>query len=344
MRLLVITQTVDSKDPVLGFFHRWLMHFAPHFDRIEVICLFEGVHALPENVRVHSLGKEKGRQGRLAYVWRFAQLLWRLRSSYDSVFVHMNQEYVLIGGWWWLLTGKPIYLWRNHWAGNFLTDIAAMFCTKIFCTSRGSYTAKFKKTRIMPVGIDTDFFTNNSEVVPRTILSLGRIAPSKRIDVLIDALEMLTENNVVCDVYGDALTIDQPYLASLKERSEKKQLPITFHGGVPNDAARSLYGTHALFVNLSESGMYDKTILEAAACESLVLAASPDFAELAGEDFSFSDTSDLTTKLQRLLELAPEERENAGKRLRSLVIDHHSLKSLSKRLREEMAHFSTGTV
>lgn len=335
MRLLIITQTVDSKDPVLGFFHRWLVHFAPHFDRIEVVCLFEGAHALPENVRVHSLGKEKG-NSRLGYLMRFAGLLWKLRSSYDSVFVHMNQEYVLIGGWWWMLTGKSIYLWRNHWAGSFLTDIAAAFCTKIFCTSQGSYTAKFKKARVMPVGIDTDFFTKESEAVPRSILSLGRIAPSKRIDVLIDALEMLPEKDVVCDVYGDALPIDQSYLAALKERSEEKQLPVTYHAGVSNDAARSLYATHALFVNLSESGMYDKTILEAAACESLVLAASPDFAKLAGDEFSFSTREDLAEKIQALFALTLEEQHAAGKRLRSLVVAHHSLQSLATRLREEM--------
>ena len=71
----------------------------------------------------------------------------------------MNQEYVLIAGWLWKLLGKRTYLWRNHYAGSWLTDVAAVFCTKVFCTSKHSYTVKYKKTVLMPVGVDTERFT-----------------------------------------------------------------------------------------------------------------------------------------------------------------------------------------
>lgn len=60
MRLLVVTQAVDKQDPVLGFFHRWLEEFAKHADQLIVICLREGTHSLPSNVRIYSLGKENG--------------------------------------------------------------------------------------------------------------------------------------------------------------------------------------------------------------------------------------------------------------------------------------------
>lgn len=42
MRLLILTQAVDLDDPVLGFFHRWIVEFAKRFDTIEVICLKAG--------------------------------------------------------------------------------------------------------------------------------------------------------------------------------------------------------------------------------------------------------------------------------------------------------------
>ena len=60
MRLLVVTQKVDAQDDVLGFFHEWLRRFAARCETVEVICLQEDPHELPANVRVHSLGKEKG--------------------------------------------------------------------------------------------------------------------------------------------------------------------------------------------------------------------------------------------------------------------------------------------
>src|SRR3989344_7209303 len=55
--LLILTQKVDRDDPVLGFFHGWLVEFARRFERITVVCLEEGVHSLPKNVEVLSLGK-----------------------------------------------------------------------------------------------------------------------------------------------------------------------------------------------------------------------------------------------------------------------------------------------
>ncbi|MSU74856.1 hypothetical protein EXS57_03740, partial [Candidatus Kaiserbacteria bacterium] len=155
MKLLIVTQALDQDDVILSVYHNWVDELARHFERIEVICLKEGRHELPANVRVHSLGKERGAVMRGIYVWRFLSLAWRFRTEYNAVFVHMNQEYILIAGWLWKLLGKPIYLWRNHYAGSWFTDVAAAFCTKIFCTSKHSYTAKYKKTVLMPVGVDT---------------------------------------------------------------------------------------------------------------------------------------------------------------------------------------------
>src|SRR3989338_2530121 len=105
MRLLICTQAVDTEDPVLGFFHQWIEEFAKHAEKITVICLGEGTHRLPEHVSIWSLGKEPVQQDfmiyhkalrRVRYVVWFWRLAWRLRNEYDAVFVHMNQEYVLL--------------------------------------------------------------------------------------------------------------------------------------------------------------------------------------------------------------------------------------------------------
>src|SRR6185503_16028275 len=144
MKLFVITQALDLDDPVLSAYHGWVVELAKHVESIEAVCLQEGRHELPANVRVHSLGKERGEVGAIAYGLRFIQIAWSLRRNYDVVFVHMNQEYLLIAGWLWKLLGKRIYIWRNHYAGSWATDFAALFCTKLFCTSPSSYTAKYR--------------------------------------------------------------------------------------------------------------------------------------------------------------------------------------------------------
>lgn len=340
MRLLIFTQAVDGDDPVLGFFHGWIGEFSRHFERITVVCLKEGTHTLPSNVRVHSLGKDLG-VSRITYILNFYRYLWMFRRQYDAVFVHMNQEYVLLGGLFWKLFGKRVYLWRNHYKGSVLTDIAAMFCTKVFCTSKSSYTARYAKAALMPVGVDTERFKPTGMERRRSALSLGRVAPSKRIEVLIDALALLAKRglSIPADIYGDALPKDARYRTGLIMRAEARGLKdaTRFHRGIPNDETPEIYGAHELFVNCSRSGMYDKTIFEALACGALVIAASRDFQEIAGEEFGFSgDAASLAEKMQRLLSLSEVERERFHRKLAALA-ERHSLKVLGERLVEEMS-------
>ena len=144
MRLLVTTQAVDLDDPVLGFFHRWLEELARGADTVHVICLKEGRHSLPKNVFVHSLGKEGGRS-RLKYISRFYKYIRMYRNEYDAVFVHMNEEYVVMGGFLWRMWGKRIVMWRNHKMGSWRTRLAMKFADVVCYTSPNAFVASSKK-------------------------------------------------------------------------------------------------------------------------------------------------------------------------------------------------------
>lgn len=321
MRILILTQIVDLDDPSLSFFHRWIEVFATKFEHIEVICLKQGRHALPANVRVHSLGKETGRS-RIKYVRRFYQYMWQYRHEYDAVYVHMNQEYILLGGLLWRLMGKRVTMWRNYHYGTIFTRIAMMLCHRIFCTSTSSFTAQSQKTIIMPVGIDTDYFSPNDSVVhkPHTILSLGRIAQDKCLHVLVDALGSMKAKGTVpfeAHFYGDELPKGLQYLDSLKEKVLKFNIhnQVSFSPGIPHTKTLSIYREHEIFVNLSPSGMYDKTIFEAAACGCMVVASSADWGAIADKRLFFDGTAaHLAEILTTLLTLPPEEKKK--------LIDH----------------------
>lgn len=335
MKLLILTQAMDSEDPVLGFFERWVAALASRYEKITVICLREGAHKLPENVKILSLGKPASR---LRYAARFFKYIRREKNEYDAVFVHMNQEYVLLGGWLWRRWGKKVYLWRNHYAGGALTDRAARWCEKIFCTSKYSYTAKFPKTVIMPVGVDTEAFDRMSEVPrdPRSVLFLGRIAPAKQPDLLVSALERLAAHGEAFSAafYGPG---EASYRASLEARAQKLGDAVTFHAGVRNAETPQIYNRFSIFVNCSPSGMLDKTIFEAMACECLVLASSADLAALVDPAFAFGqgDAESLAQKLEVLLGLSVGERQAAGARLRNIAKEQ-SLQKLTERLAQEI--------
>ena len=341
-RLLVLTQTVDQGDPVLGFFHGWLSALAKRFPHIHTICLKEGRHDLPDNVVVHSLGKERG-AGRLRYVWNFYRLAWSLRREYDAVFVHMNPEYVVLGGLLWRLMGKRVYLWRNHWAGGLTTRIAVVLSHKTFCTSKASYTAKYKKNVLMPVGIDTDVFKPVATPTSNSILSLGRVSPSKNIHVILAALKILKDRGVqfTCSVYGDALPKDAAYYAAQKLFVSENGLSeyVIFYPGVKNSDTPSIYSSHQVFVNASASGMFDKTIFEAIACGALSIASSADYADFAGEKYVFvsDDADSLASKLEVFLRAPADARVGESAVMRQKVDEAHGLRALANRLTLELS-------
>lgn len=346
MRLLILTQVVDKNDPGLSFIHKWIEEFATKFESIVTICLKEGEHSMPDNVRVLSLGKPnfaKASLGegrwllRLKYLWNFYKYIWRERKNYDAVFVHMNQEYVLLGWKSWWLMGKPIYMWRNHHDGSWLTDLAALFCKKVFCTSKFSYTAKYRKTVLMPVGVDTRVFGRQYSVDRKkhSILFLGRIAPVKKPDLLIDALGNLKDLDWSLTIVGDALPKDMKYYLELKKKCLDLGIVdrVVFKAGVPNTETPAIYNAHEIFVNLSSSGMYDKTILEAMACGCLVLASNENLRCHIDERFIFGedDKVELGRKINILLELQREGKDKGVLELRAFS-EKHDINALANAL------------
>jgi hypothetical protein len=89
MKLLVITQKIDIDDDILGFFHRWVEKFAENLDRVYVICLWEGKHSLPRNVKVYLACREMSKfilWARKRDIQKFANF-----SDYKNLFLEISK-------------------------------------------------------------------------------------------------------------------------------------------------------------------------------------------------------------------------------------------------------------
>lgn len=285
VKLLIVTQVVDTEHPNLGFFHGWITELARVAEHVEVICLHEGRHALPTNVSIHSLGKERG-GSKLLYAWRFLRYIRALDTSYDAVLVHMNPEYIALGGWYWKMRGKKIGLWYTHKSVTWWLRLAEKFADVIFTASKESFRLPSAKVRIMGHGIDTSLFPSRA-VAPRTglrIVTLGRVSESKRIHEMLRALDVLEARGAAFtftvigtgetkdDVgYGERLRVDiaaKPYASR-----------VTFAGAVPyRDMPRRLAEADVM-LHMSVTGSVDKAVLDALAAGMPVVSTSEAFRE-----------------------------------------------------------------
>ena len=336
MKILILTQKIDKNDSVLGFFHRWVQEFAERTEQVTVICLYKGEYDLPDNVRVLSLGKENG-VSRIKYIINFYKYIFIERKNYDSVFVHMNQEYVILGGLLWRFWGKKVLLWYNHAKGSWLTRLAVLFSNKVFCTSPQSFTAQFDKTKIMPVGVDTDFFKPDSTIDKKSnsILLLGRIAPVKNVDIFIDALKQLKDEgvNLSVTIAGGSIDRDRGYENMIREKVVTYGLSsnIVFTGSISQIEARDIYLKHELYVNLTSSGSLDKTIFEATASGLKVLAYNTFLSDRFPEGWVVEENNldKLVSGIKSIL-FQPYD-ESIQKKI-SKFIPKHSLNTLMKEM------------
>ena len=274
-RLLIVTQVVDKNDSNLGFFHRWIEEFAKHCESVIVICLKEGLHQLPKNVSVYSLGKGQAASGfqlpavrRLQYTIRFFTLQWRLRDSYDTVFVHMNPEYVLLGGFFWRAQGKKIALWYVHKSVTWVLRVALRLVDIVFTASPESFRLASPKVRVVGHGIDTEFFSPAESVTRGNhFLSVGRLMQSKQHNLAIRAAY---DASVPLRIAGEG-----PERERLATLARELGADVTFLGGLTQEKLRDEYRAAAKLVHRSETGSLDKVVLEAAACGCSVDSTDP---------------------------------------------------------------------
>jgi glycosyltransferase involved in cell wall biosynthesis len=295
MKLLITTQAVDEKDPILGFFVAWVREFAKQCETVEIICLREGAHTLPANVRVHALGMGN----KLSRSRRFYKVLKTL--EYNAVFVHMNPEYLLLGGLVWRRLGTRTVLWYTHKSVNLRLRLAVRFADVVLTASKESFRLPTDKVRIMGHGIDTEFFSPDPHIMREDWwLSAGRLTASKRHDLAIRAAAQA----------GKRLRIvgDGPERGRLEALVGELGATVVFTGGLDHLGVRDEFRRASLFLHMSETGSLDKMILEAVACGCPVRTNDPalKFLEKEGPEYVRREHS-LSALIPRIVAVLQEK-------------------------------------
>lgn len=345
MKLLIITQKIDQNDDVLGFMHGWIAAFAAQCEEVVAVGLYVGSHDLPKNVRVHSLGKEGG-VSRLKYLLNFFRIIVSERAHYDTVFVHMNQIYVNLGGLIWRSLGKRVALWYAHGSTPLSLFVAVRLSHIIFTSTKSGFRIPSPKVAVVGQGIDTARFVRTAHPrkgeEPFHALIVGRISPVKDYETLIRALARCVSRGAdmtVTIVGGAGLPEQEAYLHGLEQLASELSIRdrVHFTGPMPNAKIATTLDRAHVFVNTSNTGSFDKAVGEAMAAGLPVLTSNEAFTEvlgtLAGElMFPAGNDEVLAQKLEGIMSRTNEEREALGDRLRAIIMERHSLDTFVGRI------------
>lgn len=346
LKMLYITQAIDKDFYLLAPFYKWLNLLAERFEKIFAICLQEGAHQdLAGNIEVKSLGKEKG-VSKLGYIFNFYKYCLPLiiGKKVDLIFVLMNELYVFMLWPLAVIFRIPIVIWRAHGSLNWKAKLVTKLAAAVLTSSETGHRIVTPKRKIIGQCVDPEHFPlkNNYPENPEKIIWVGRISRIKNLETLIEAAKILVKQEGIVaqfEILGSAPDQDgEKYLAELKNLVKRAGLSdcFKFMGSVDHQDLPTHYRQADIFVNTSDTGSLDKTVLEAMACGLFVINSNYGFNEILKDfpecRFKQGDYQDLAAKIKFAFSRTSDQRSVLGKNLRGIVAKDHALDSFIERL------------
>lgn len=339
-RLLLFNLATDAKHPILGFTTAWIRELAARVESVHVITMYAGEIAVPDNVTVHSVGRERGWSEPRRLVEFYRHLFRVLREEkIDGCFSHMIQVFSALAGPVLRAKGIPLVTWYAHPQLNRTLKLAHFASDRMVTSLPHAYPYRHDKLTVIGQGIDTALFAPaaHKRADEQLILCVGRVSRVKNHPTLLRAFARLPERFRLVILGATAGLDDEKYSAELGALANELGIAgrVEFAGPVPPAELPAHYNRCAVHVNLTPPGFGDKVAWEAMSCGRPCLVANDDFRETLGEQVDallFRGEDDLATKLRALLTASPAEREKIGLYLRLQVERLHSLPRLAERI------------
>ena len=344
MKLLIFTQKVDEKDSILGFFVSWIKQFAEHYDKVYVVCLEKGEYSLPDNVKVMSLGKEKG-VSTFTYLMRFygCVIPFVFGKKINRIFVHMNEVYVLLLAPFLplrKLLGIQLDWWKCHGHISCKAKIGRFFVDRVLTCSPASFPVKTTKKKVLGHGIDTSLFIPGNSRENGVIISVGRMSKIKRYEDLIRAtahLKTFGEKPYVHIIGHTEADKQNRYFSMLSDTIKKLNVEecVVLDSAIENSKMVAIYQQADILVNTSDTDSLDKVVLEAMSCGVIPISSNLSYKPILSPLGLFvekGDTEGLAKIIKRVLIMDNNEKDVLRKKMRNSIVVKHDLKELISKI------------
>ena len=272
--VLFVTQVIDADDPTLGFVASWIDALAERADGVTAIGNeVRGTPALAANVRVVSLGKERG-VGRVARGIALQRAVATSGGHRPVLLAHMCPIYLDITSPVTAWRRMPTMLWFAHPSVTPELRLAERLSDVVLTSLPGAYPRPGPKVRVVGQATDTERIVFDPRAErdpgPLRLVAIGRTSPSKGFDRAIRALAKARAEGVEATlrIVGPSTTEEErAHGAELRGLATATGLGsnVTFEPGVTPKQVDGVIRSADVLVNSMVAGSGDKVVFEAMA-------------------------------------------------------------------------------
>ncbi|MGA9348258.1 MAG: glycosyltransferase family 4 protein [Anaerolineae bacterium] len=349
MKMIFICETVDENHQVLASTAERIKYFALHPDveHVDVIALRVGDYDLPANVKIHTLKHKKNPNvtDRFRTLYKFYRIVVHLcrHTRINVIYCYMGAIYPILLFPIKLLFRPQICLWWGHTIAVPITKLSVhFFVDKWFTANKTTAPLNTRNLHLVGQGVDQDLFKDTKLAKKFDFITVGRISPVKRTDLIIRALSLCRSRigkDVSLLICGNPLTEqDLKYKEDLISMISGLRLEdnIEFAGKVLYKNMPYMYNQSRCFVFATPGGV-GKALLEAMSCALPMIVAEPNMTDffpkhIADLVLCHNNAESIASSMVEMINRSEDERREIGQSLRQLVEEKYSLQNLTDRI------------
>jgi glycosyltransferase involved in cell wall biosynthesis len=347
--LLVIAYAFDPKSMVFSHQYQVICKLAEKFERIYVIANEVDEGAIkPNNVKIFDLKWKSKKWLRNFWALYESALPIMFRSRKLVIFSFMTETHsMLLGPVTRVLRIKHV-LWYAHTSSPFRLKVAAKLVDRILTSTQESIPDHLEN-RTLPIGQMVDFakftfYEDRNYAKKNTWIHVGRIDPSKEIEVLITLFirQLATNPESKFLIVGQATPGNESYESDLRARyvSNIQSGQIVFKGKQSHDQVRELLNQSDLFIH-SFRGSLDKSLVEATMSGITVITRNDAYLKAFGGlngEFEVDNAAQayLQSQIYCWKNLSDHELLLLAKRRLDIALSSHSINEWIEKLTSEL--------
>lgn len=338
--LYIFNLATDENSFVLASTIDWIKYFSSKVKQVEVYSTHVGKYNLPANVRVRELGGGTLR-ARIIAISRLRRAFLEISRNKDAmVFHHMSEKTAAFLGLLLSIKRVPQALWYSHSKRTITLFLAQLWVDFIFSTNKQTYPFKSRKLEASGHGIDVSQFITESGAnrTSDTILSVGRVAPIKKLENLLISLGQVDNNKLRQKIKIDFIgpINDVKYHSYLTNLAEDQGIQVKFVGPIKHELMANIYRHYSVYFSGTPKSI-DKATIEAAISGCLIVTANTEALKSLGmnEIAMYKNKvipSGISNQLEALLSMSSEEIAQARKIVSEYSSSTNSLEITTNRI------------